>query len=704
MQKLILLAAALLLPVPARVAPNPPPITEPSTDGQIVNPADVHMEAGPYSNASPHASTDWEVRKVSSNELIWSAPAVTDSMLRKHIHLADGSFVGSYAGRTTLEYDLDYRLVVRFRNTLGETSSDSVRLFRTSVAGPPGVAVPLPWVPFQSGYRVEVVATGFQLPVNIAFVPTPGPLPGDPMFYVTELYGTIKVVSRNGTVSNYITGLVNYDPTALGSFPGKGEQGLTGICVNPATGDLYATLLQQIDPLTRNPKVIWLKSTNGGKTGTIFSTLLMSGEDEGQSHQISNCSIGPDGKLYVHNGDGFDYTTAGNLDSFRGKVLRMNLDLTPATDNPHYADPGASTARKYVWAYGLRNPFGGAWRASDSTHYEVENGPTVDRLARLISNRNMGWNNTDGSMSTFALYNWNLAHAPVNIVFVQPETFAGSGFPPGKMDRAYVTESGPTHAPGPQVLGKRIVEFQLATGDTPPLSGPTTLVEFNGTGYGTAVALAAGPDGLYFSDLYNEQSEFTPAMTGGQILRVRYSGIPPNGSGTGFDAEYFPSVDLTGTSFKRTDTTIDFNWPGTTAPDPSLPGDNFSVRWTGRIRPRTTDSYTFFTQSIDGVRLWVNGVQLVDNWTTHASTEDSGTLSLVGGNYYSVVMEYFSGTGDGLAKLSWSGPSQPLETIPQSQLYGPAPAVIAAGSGACGLLGLEALALALAAAGLRRRR
>ncbi len=72
----------------------------------------------------------------------------------------------------------------------------------------------------------------FSLPVNIAFVLEPGPNPDDPLFYVTELYGTIKVVANDGTVSDYATGLLNFNPT--GNFPGSGEQGLTGIVVEPA--------------------------------------------------------------------------------------------------------------------------------------------------------------------------------------------------------------------------------------------------------------------------------------------------------------------------------------------------------------------------------------------------------------------------------------------------------------------------------------
>ena len=274
-----------------------------------------------------------------------------------------------------------------------------------------------------------------------------------------------------------------------------------------------------------------------------------------------------------------------------------------------------------------------------------------------------------------------------------------------RMDHAYVTESGPTHAAGPQALGKRIVEFQLATADAAPLSGPTTLVENNGTGFETAVGLAAGPDGLYFSGLYKDQGSATPADPGGRILRVRYIGNPPNGTGTGFEAEYFPAKDLTGASVKRIDPTIDFSWPGSTSPAPAIPGDNFSVRWRGQVQPRTTDPVTFYTQSIDGVRLWVNGVLLIDNWTDHASVENSGTIALTAGQKVDVVMEYYNAVGSALAKLSWSSPSQPREVVPQSQLYGPAPAESSTRSnGVCGATGLEALLLILAFVFLRKRR
>src|SRR5204862_205788 len=84
---------------------------------------------------------------------------------------------------------------------------------------------PVPWAVKQPGFRVDRVATDFRLPVNIAFVPNPGDAPDDPVFYVSELYGAIKVVLRSGEARDYDANLLNFDPT--GGFPGTGEKGLT---------------------------------------------------------------------------------------------------------------------------------------------------------------------------------------------------------------------------------------------------------------------------------------------------------------------------------------------------------------------------------------------------------------------------------------------------------------------------------------------
>jgi hypothetical protein len=180
-----------------------------------------------------------------------------------------------------------------------------------------------------------------------------------------------------------------------------------------------------------------------------------------------------------------------------------------------------------VFAYGFRNPFGGVWRAADGGHYEVENGPSVDRFAKVVQGRNYLWSGTDASMRNFALYNWEPSHAPVNIAMVEPQTFFGSGFPEAEMDRAFVTESGPTYATGPQSLGKRIAGFAPGAGSDFAGALPSPLIEYTGTGKATAAGLAAGPDGLYFTDLYKDTGFTSPIDRGANVLRVRYVQEPP---------------------------------------------------------------------------------------------------------------------------------------------------------------------------------
>jgi glucose/arabinose dehydrogenase/PKD repeat protein len=607
---------------------------------------------------------------------------------------------------------------------------------------------PVPWTVFQPGYEVEVVATGFQLPVNIAFVPNPGPNPTDPYYYVTELYGTIKVIARNGTVSNYASGLLNFNPT--GAFPGSGEQGLAGIVMDPVSGDLFAGMLYDSAPPNgpHYPKVVRFHSTDGGRTAATQTTILsMPGEEQGQSHFISNFSIGPDGKLYVHMGDGFNSVTALDLNSFRGKILRMNLDGSAASDNPFYNAANGITARDYIFAYGFRNPFGGAWRAADGKHYEVENGLSAnDRFARVLQGVSYGWNGDDATMTTNAIYNWNPTVAPVNIAFIQPATFGGSSFPSSMYDNAFVTISGSTYEVGPSTE-KAIVRFVVDTSGN-LVSGPTPLIQYNGVGHATAVGLAAGPDGLYFTDLYKDLNASSPIDPGANVLRIKYRGIAdfsasalegptplsttftdhsdisgisgwfwefgdgqtstdqtpthlyasegvytvrltvtsPSGATTaeksayivvgsfqpGLMGSYYLGQNLSNFQQSRIDPTVDFDW-GTGPPAPGMPNDGFSVRWTGVVQPQFSETYTMYTATDDGARLWVNDQLIIDHWVDQALTEWSAPVSLTAGVWYPIRMEYYENGGGAAAHLSWQSASQAKQAIPETRLRTSAP-------------------------------
>ena len=557
-------------------APRTPVITEPSVDGETISGSDVHMVTQPFSDpdfGDTHFASDWEIRRTSNDELVWKASGVTDSAGKVHIHLGDGQFVNSLAGKHELPPSTDFKIRVRHLDSSGASNRASawaVRKFHTAAA-----ITPLPnapdWTADQPGFKVEKIPlkfpsgeSGLRLVVNIAFVPENlrGHNPGDPLLYLTELYGKVRVVTNDYTVHTYASNLLNYNPA--GPFPGPGEQGLSGLVVDPASGDVLVSMLYDDNPsdpvANRFPKVTRLHSTNGGLTAATRTDILkMPGEQQGQSHQVSNLSIGPDGKLYVHNGDGLGTpATALNLNSYRGKVLRMNLSGSAPSDNPFYNSSDGISAKDYVFAYGLRNPFGGAWRASDKSHYEVENGPGTDRLAKVRRGVSYGWTGSDSTMTTNAIYNWRPAAGPVNIAFVQTATFGGSGFPTSMLDHAFVSESGPTYATGPQAKGKRISEFVIGNSTTNGnlVSGPRNLVHYTGNGKGTAVALAAGPGGLYFSDFYVDDPTggYDPTAAGSSLLRIVYTGsaaAAPASQSIRASAAVEPAVPLLVTDLTR---------------------------------------------------------------------------------------------------------------------------------------------------------
>jgi len=135
----------------------------------------------------------------------------------------------------------------------------------------------------------------------------------------------------------------------------------------------------------------------------------------------------------------------------------------------------------------------------------------------------------------------------------------------------------------------------------------------------------------------------------------------------GVRADYYKGMNFENHVLTRTDPQIDFSW-GAAEPAPLVGADSFSVRWTGEVEAVFTEKYTFYTNSDDGVRLWVNGKQLVDNWTDHGNTENNGKIDLVAGQTYSVVMEMYENGGDAVAQLRWSSPHTPKQLIPQAAL------------------------------------
>jgi hypothetical protein len=105
---------------------------------------------------------------------------------------------------------------------------------------------------------------------------------------------------------------------------------------------------------------------------------------------------------------------------------------------------------------------------------------------------------------------------------------------------------------------------------------------------------------------------------------------------------------------------------------PVSTGTAYSVRWTGQILPKYSETYFIDFRSDDSAKVWVNGVLLVDRWTTQGATDYVNTINLTANVPYDIQIDYWNSSGVAEAKLYWYSASQPKEIIPQSRLF-PAP-------------------------------
>ena len=155
-----------------------------------------------------------------------------------------------------------------------------------------------------------------------------------------------------------------------------------------------------------------------------------------------------------------------------------------------------------------------------------------------------------------------------------------------------------------------------------------------------------------------------------QVGREEAAAPQDAGTGTGLVGRYYNGTALAGTPLVTRTEAVDFAW-GTSAPAAGVPADRFSVRWTGTVQAAASGSYRFQTVSDDGVRLWINGVPLVSNWTLHGATTDtSATINLQAGVRYAVRLEYYENTGNTAMRLRWQAPgTTSFVAIPANRLF-----------------------------------
>jgi beta-glucosidase len=129
----------------------------------------------------------------------------------------------------------------------------------------------------------------------------------------------------------------------------------------------------------------------------------------------------------------------------------------------------------------------------------------------------------------------------------------------------------------------------------------------------------------------------------------------PNGE-SGLKAEFFSNKMLEGAPVvTRLDREVNFDW-GMSNPAPGIPSDDFSARWTGKLVANKTGKYRFGAIADDGVRVYLDGKLIAEDWSEHAPATVTGEVTLEAGRSYDIKMEYYESKIGAVAKLVWQPP------------------------------------------------
>jgi hypothetical protein len=160
-------------------------------------------------------------------------------------------------------------------------------------------------------------------------------------------------------------------------------------------------------------------------------------------------------------------------------------------------------------------------------------------------------------------------------------------------------------------------------------------------------------------DLFGLESSTGPTFWVKIVVKSGATPLPtatptPTPGTTTWRTEYYGNRALSGIPLVRDEVGINFDW-GNGSPAVGLPVDNFSARWT-RTLAFQAGTYRFYAQSDDGVRVWLDGQLLIDEWHDASGTVYSAERTLATGSH-TVRIEYFENLGDARLRFWWERPA-----------------------------------------------
>jgi putative heme-binding domain-containing protein len=236
------------------------------------------------------------------------------------------------------------------------------------------------------GFTAATVAAGLTGATALAVAP-------DGRVFVCEQTGALRVVRGD-----------RLQPAPLLTVPvdSRWERGLIGVCLDPSfveNGYIYITYIKN-EPYPHHR--VSRFTARGDVASPTSEVVLLEGDDQRTlggtvpaGHQGGAIHFGSDGKLYVAIGEQTAGLPAQRLDTFQGKLLRINRDGSIPPDNPFYA--AAHGKYRAIWALGLRNPFTFAVQGRTGRIFINDVGQNAwEEINEGFAGANYGWPAVEG--------------------------------------------------------------------------------------------------------------------------------------------------------------------------------------------------------------------------------------------------------------------------------------------------------------------
>jgi glucose/arabinose dehydrogenase len=331
--------------------------------------------------------------------------------------------------------------------------------------------------------RVEVLASGLEVPWDLAFLP-------DGRMLVTERPGRVRLVQPDGRVQD--------EPVARVEVSARGEGGLLGIDLDPqfAQGQPFAYLMATTAQGLQVQR--WRVAADGTM---IRDGVVLDGIRAGAIHDSGRLRFGPDGHLYVLTGDAGQARLAQDPRSLNGKVLRLSPEQYRT-----------STGSPEIYSIGHRNPQGLDWQPGSHRLVITDHGPSgfdgpscCDEVNVVVRDANYGWPEVfgrDHGRFRAPVMLWQGAIAPSGAAFVS--------LPDSRWTGSYIVAA----------LRGRALHRLTFTGDR--VTDEQVLLD--GT-HGRLRAVVEGPDGALYVTTSNRDGRGDPERADDRVLRV----VPPAG-------------------------------------------------------------------------------------------------------------------------------------------------------------------------------